>query len=105
MLKPQEVIVNGRKYTVNPFTPMEAFEFYHGRAKAISNGESLLSFGLRAIGQCLDPMVRALSEPANFEKCFSEHPEDMIELQNAAVEVLIGPFEKKKPDTKPTAKG
>lgn len=99
MLAPEKVTVNGRDYTVNPFTPMEAFEFYHGRDNAILTGKSLLPFGIKAIGQCVDPMMRSLGEPKHFKKCFSEHPEDMLPLQNAATKALIRPFEMKSDDT------
>lgn len=99
MLLPEKVTVNGREYTVNPFTPMEAFEFYHGRDNAILTGKNLLPFGLKAIGQCADEMMRNLGEPKNFKIRFSEYPEDMLPLQEAATEVLVRPFETRSGDT------
>lgn len=102
MLEPTKVVVNGRTYTVNPFTPVEAFEFYHARLAAFRNGQSLFPFGMKAIGQCLDEMLCKLSDSTQFRKRFSECPEDMLPLQDAATEALIGPFERKEADTKRT---
>lgn len=92
MLEPTKITINGRNYTVNPFSPIEAYEFYHDRLKAYRNGESLFLFGMRAIGQCLDEMLNELSDKKNFTNCFSKNPEDMIALQNEATEALLGPF-------------
>lgn len=94
MLEPVSVDINGRAYTVNPFPPIEAFEFFHDLTDAQASGRGTGKMARRAIGQCLDPMMNSLGNNKNFTDCFSEHPEDMIPLEKAAMEALTAPFTK-----------
>lgn len=104
MLEPVEVEVNGRKYTVNPFNPIDAYNFHHDWINAVAYGRSVAALGMKCIGQCCDSMQRNLGIQENFQKIFSEYPEDMFELEVKAKEALTGPFETKKKDTKKNEK-
>jgi hypothetical protein len=87
-----KVTVNGREYTVRMFSPIQAHEYWHSRLAAEKRTESLDSFYRTAIGQCLDSIMRPLSEAANFLQCFSEHPEDLFPLGRLAEDALLLPF-------------
>lgn len=95
MLAPKIIEINGRKYTVNPMNPMDAFDFYHEWVNCVSYGKSLAPLGLKALKHCADEMGRMLSDKDVFEKVFSEHPEDLFVLEEEAREAIIGPFGKK----------
>ena len=104
MLEPVEVDVNGRKYTVNPFNVMKAFEYYHEFTNAKLNRLPTTSLGLQAVRQCVTPDLKALSDNAVFEKCFSDHPEDLLVLEKLAEDVLTSPFLNSLPGIGKTAK-
>ena len=99
-----KVMVNGREYTVTMFDPITAFDFFHNLAEAQASGKSIKDLAKKAIGQCSDPMARDLSDPDNFKKCFSEHPEDMLPLETAALDAVTAPFMKNPKGTIKTAK-
>lgn len=99
MLEPKEVVVNGRRYIVNPFNPIDCYNFdWEFKLAQRFGGSSDL--GLRVFKQCMDDMARNLGDPENFQKWFSEHPEDMFPLEEKAIEALISPFPKKERNTK-----
>lgn len=88
----KKVAVNGREYTVVMLNPSTAFEFCHAYINARTTGKNMNGMGRTAIGQCRDHMMRALSDEANFQMCFSEHPEDMFALEVAALDALVEPY-------------
>ncbi|MDR1534725.1 MAG: hypothetical protein LBU64_06440 [Planctomycetota bacterium] len=88
----RKIEVNGREYTVRMFSPIQAHEYYWGREMAVRRGDSLEPLYRRAIGQCLDSLLRPLSEAGNFLQCFSDHPEDLFPLGARAEDALIAPF-------------
>lgn len=96
MLEPKEVEVNGRKYIVNAFNPIDAYKFYHEWINAIAYGKQVAELGLKVFGQCIDmssASPRHLDNQQVFQAVFSEHPEDMMPLEQAAKEALLAPFE------------
>ena len=99
-----KVAVNGREYTVRMFSPVQAHEYWHDRVAAEKRKDSLNPFYRQVLGQCLDSLMRPLSEAANFQQCFSEHPEDMLVLANQAEDALLLPFLPKSSDTEKTGK-
>lgn len=101
----QKVKIGANEYTVKMFDPMTAFDFFHELAEAKENKRNLGPMARKAMGQCLDPMMRDLGDSANFQTWFSQHPEDMIELERKAMDLLIGPFVKNRQGTSKTAKG
>ena len=88
----KKVEVNGREYTVRMFSPVQAHEYYWSRLAAAGRGDSLEPFYRRSVGQCLDCLLRPLSEAGNFQQCFSDHPEDMFPLAALAEDALLAPF-------------
>ena len=101
----QKVKIDANEYTVKMFDPMTAFDFFHELSDAKENRRSLAPLAKRAFAQCLTPMMRDLGDEAAFQEWFSQHPEDMLALEQKAMEVLVGPFVKSRSDTSKTAKG
>lgn len=99
----KQITVNGRKYAVKMFSPLEAFEYIHDYTHARANGLNRKAMGMRAINQCSNEMGRELSKPDVFESHFSQYPEDMMPLEIAAEDELIGPFSLKDENTKANA--
>lgn len=99
----KKIDVNGREYTLTMMSPTKAHDYFYDLSAAEERQESIARFDRIAISQCCDPMMRPLKESANFEQCFSDHPEDMLLLGTMARDELIFPFLPKKPDTNPTA--
>lgn len=93
MLEPKEVIVNGRSYCVNPLNPEDAHEFMHKLIVVRAFGVGMDTLGRKVLAQCHDRMGRSLGTAEHFQKCFSEFPEDMLELESKALEVLCAPWE------------
>lgn len=100
----KKIDINGREYTITMLSPTQAHDYFYEVTAAQDRGESMGRFNRIAISQCCDPMMHQLREPAVFEQCFSEHPEDMILLGTRAKDELILPFLPKAPDTTQTAK-
>lgn len=93
MLEPTAVNVNGREYTVQPFNPETAFSFLHLLAETRAMGRGAVAIGKIALNQCLTPELKALDNKANFQAWFAGHPEDMLELETKALDVLVAPWE------------
>lgn len=100
----QKVKIGANEYTVKMFDPMSAFDFFHDMADAKENKRSLAPLAKRAFAQCLTPMMRELSDETVFQEWFSQHPEDMLELERKAMELLSAPFARSSGGTSKTAK-
>lgn len=100
----QKVKVGANEYTVRMFDPLAAFDFFHEMADAQANKRSLTPLAKRAFAQCLTPMMRELGDETVFQEWFSQHPEDMLELERKAMEALSAPFAKSSSGTAKTAK-
>lgn len=90
----KRIEVNGHKYTLRLFGPLEAFEYVHAYQHAMANRHDMTALGLRAVRQCNNEMGRSLAEPAVFEEHFNRYPGDMFELELAAQNELARPFVK-----------
>lgn len=101
----KKVRIGDNEYTVKMFDPMTAFEFFHDMVEAQETKRSLSPLAKRAFAQCLDPNLRALGDQANFQAWFSQYPEDMIELERKAMEVLVAPFVRNRKDISATENG
>jgi hypothetical protein len=111
----KKIQVNGREYALKYLPPVKAYEYwfkYFGTIdphldkvrKVRETIELENEIKIFAIRQCLDPMLKELSDAGNFDACFSAHPEDLIPLGNIASGELIALFLKKNGGTTPTAK-
>lgn len=100
----QKFKIGDNEYTITMFDPISAFEFLHDHAEVRENKRSLGPLGKRAFAQCLDPMLRPLGVPENFQAWFSQHPGDMMHLERMAMEALMSPFVSSGSDTGGTAK-
>lgn len=96
----KQIEVNGRKYAVKMFGPLEAFEFIHECVDAAKSGKGGGDLALRAIRRCVTPSGQDLGRDAAFEAHFAQHAEDLVELGHRAQEELVKPFFRKKPDAK-----
>lgn len=92
--------VNGRNYTVKMFSPTEAFDFIHRLILSRATGERLEHIGILALRQCFTPGGKALNDKATFEMHFSEYPMDMLDLESAAIDALVEPYEGTKGEEK-----
>lgn len=101
----KKVKIGANEYTVKMFDPMTAFEYFHDYADARENRRSLAPLARKAFAQCLDPMMKPLGDEANFQAWFSQHPEDMLELENRAMDALTDPFARKRENTSKSGKG
>lgn len=100
----KQITVNGRRYAVRMFSPLEAFDFVHDFRHAQRSGMSLKSLSRRAIGQCNDENGNNLAEAAHFESHFSKYPEDIFPLEEQALDALADPFLGKGSGTSANAK-
>jgi hypothetical protein len=99
MLAKRNVTINGREYTVHPFRPIDALEFLHERTRTLANRQSTFTQAREIYCQCDDEMGRSLADDEAFFKCFTDHPEDMLDLEKAAMEILVAPFVSKESAT------
>lgn len=115
----EKVTVNSRTYTVEPFNPLEGMraasvfirhsaglmgadmdeQAMQSNAIALLGEPDVLNLVERALRQCITPEKEYLRNEAVFERWFSEHPEDMIMLGQAALLALVTPFFPKGGDT------
>lgn len=89
------ITINGRQYKVKMFDPATAFDFIHARIHAAVHGKNSVSLARMALGKCLTPMMKELEDEAVFQEWFSQHPEDMLPLEVAAIEALTAPYDPK----------
>lgn len=100
----QKVKIGANEYTVKMFDPMTAFTFFHELREAEDNRRNKAYLYKQALAQCMTPMMRDLSDEAVFQEWFAQHPEDMLEIQEKAIEVLTAPFLKNLKAIKKTVK-
>ncbi len=91
-LEPVAVEINGRRYVVNPFNPIEAFEFFHDYTNALINWKNTAALGRRVFAQCLTPDNESLANDFVFRTHFAQYPEDMVPLEGELFETLSRPF-------------
>lgn len=96
----KNIEVNGRNYTVKMFSPMEAFDFIHRLVLGRATGEKLEQIGILALRQCHTPDGKSLDDKATFEAHFSAYPADMLDLESAAIDALVEPYEGVKTEEK-----
>lgn len=93
MLEPKAVDVNGREYLVQPFNASEALKYLHGMIVARATGRGLAELGKIALDHCATPMLESLSKPLVFDRHFNQYPQDMLELESKAMDILCAPWE------------
>lgn len=89
----QKTTVNGREYGVRMFDALEAFQYLHNLILARAVGRGLTGLGRIALGRCVDPKGRDLSNDEDFRASFADNPADMLELERKAIETLTAPYE------------